>query len=119
MFSFGFQIEAVILLLAGLILLAFQPPYRASNREIKRIETTQASPFNAHVSECLSGLTTLRAFNMGPWSIDMQQKLLNKSTVPALIMKFLNLWITSRIEVSKTCYSLCESYMLCPFLCAH
>ena len=46
----------------GALYFHFQAFFRASYREIKRLDATTASPVYAHFSETLAGLSTIRAF---------------------------------------------------------
>ena len=53
----------VFLIPIGLVYRSLMNYYRATNRDIKRLESVSRSPLYAHFSESLAGLTTIRGYS--------------------------------------------------------
>ncbi|KAJ3195835.1 hypothetical protein HK101_010929 [Irineochytrium annulatum] len=73
--------------------------YRATVRELKRLESTERSPLYAHISETLDGIPTITAYGVEPQFIEKANKLLDKSNKPAFLRFNADVWITLRMEV--------------------
>jgi ABC-type multidrug transport system fused ATPase/permease subunit len=54
--------------------------FRASSREIRRLDSTTRSPIYAHFGECLAGLATIRAFGDAPRFVAHNASMLERNT---------------------------------------
>ncbi|KAJ3192160.1 hypothetical protein HDU67_005619, partial [Dinochytrium kinnereticum] len=72
--------------------------YRCSTREIKRITAIVKSPLNAHISECLGGVASLRAFQAEGRMSQTLRELLDRSNGPALAQNTIRIWLNIRIQ---------------------
>ncbi|KAJ3406891.1 hypothetical protein HDV05_005697 [Chytridiales sp. JEL 0842] len=73
--------------------------YRAASRELKRINSIERSPLNAHISESLGGLATLRAFKAEKRVVQQLRGYLDRSNVPVFASMSIRLWLTIRISI--------------------
>lgn len=73
--------------------------YRASGREIKRLESIARSPQFALLDEVLAGLTTVRAFQGVPRSQAENIKLSDAYTVAFFKINSLNRWLGVRLDL--------------------
>ncbi|KAJ3117853.1 hypothetical protein HDU96_005230 [Phlyctochytrium bullatum] len=73
--------------------------YRAASRELKRITSIERSPLNAHISESLGGLATLRAYKAEKRVIAQLRHYLDRSNVPLFASMSIRLWLTIRISL--------------------
>ncbi|KAJ3103960.1 Multidrug resistance-associated protein 1 [Phlyctochytrium planicorne] len=76
----------------------FLKMYRCSMREIKRIVSTERSPLNAHISECLGGVVSLRAFEAEERMILLQRTFLDRSNGPTFAQFSVRIWLDLRIQ---------------------
>ncbi|KAI8817409.1 P-loop containing nucleoside triphosphate hydrolase protein [Fimicolochytrium jonesii] len=76
--------------------------YRASFRELKRLDSVLRSPLYSHISETLTGLTTIRAYHAEGKFIDRQRVLMDKSTAPFYLKLTSAIWISLRLELSTS-----------------
>ncbi len=76
--------------------------YQRSNRELKRHESTFKSPLYAHISETLSGISTIKAYNVTDAFVKKKQRLINESNCPTFLKESVNVWINLRMEVLST-----------------
>jgi ABC-type multidrug transport system fused ATPase/permease subunit len=76
--------------------------YQRSSRELKRLDSIQRSPLYAHVSESLSGLSTIRAFKAEGSFVDRQRILMDVSNTPAYLKLSAVIWVNIRIELFAT-----------------
>ncbi|KAJ1549801.1 hypothetical protein HK405_002254, partial [Cladochytrium tenue] len=90
--------------------------YRSAIRELKRLRSIHMSPLSAHISESLSGLTTLRAFKAERRCIQVQRRLIDEANVPAFIQENAGIWLGFRIGLfaSLIVVSLCVIGILSP-----
>ncbi|KAI9344793.1 P-loop containing nucleoside triphosphate hydrolase protein, partial [Zopfochytrium polystomum] len=73
--------------------------YRASIRELKRLRSVHMSPLSAHISESLSGLTTLRGFKAEGRCVKVQRRLIDEANIPAFIQENAAIWLGFRIGI--------------------
>lgn len=98
-------VQAIILpfTLIGSIPIGFcysivQSFYRNSSRELKRLDATSKSPIYAHISETLSGLTTIRAYG-GEQRFQQQcQKRIDSNNQAVYIANMINRWLGLRLD---------------------
>ncbi|KAI8915218.1 P-loop containing nucleoside triphosphate hydrolase protein [Powellomyces hirtus] len=106
------QIVGAIVLLAIVspyMLIAFVPVvtlyfyvlqyYRATFRELKRLDSVLRSPLYAQVSESLTGISTIRAYKAEDRFIQRQRALIDVSNSPYYLMFSATVWIGIRIEL--------------------
>ncbi|KAJ3017159.1 UNVERIFIED_CONTAM: hypothetical protein HDU68_011823 [Siphonaria sp. JEL0065] len=73
--------------------------YRATSRELKRIESISRSPLYAHISECMSGLSTIRAYNDQSRCITKIHKLMDANASPLYLLMVGTRWIQLRLDL--------------------
>lgn len=78
---------------------AYQRFYGKSCRELQRLDNVSKSPVYAHFTQTLSGLVTIRAFNMVKQSEELQAQKLNENTKAFLLLNLINRWLGVRLEV--------------------
>ncbi|KAJ3108605.1 hypothetical protein HDU96_007467 [Phlyctochytrium bullatum] len=88
--------------LLGVLSVMMLKLYRSSVREIKRIVANEKSPLNAHISECLGGLTSLRAFEVEHDMSTELGRLLDRSNGPVFAQLTVTIWLNIRIEFFST-----------------
>ncbi|KAJ3219439.1 Multidrug resistance-associated protein 1 [Dinochytrium kinnereticum] len=72
--------------------------YRATVRELKRLDSNERSPLYAHISETLSGVSSVRAFMVEDKFIAKQRRLLDFSNSPSYLYSCTSIWVSLRIE---------------------
>ncbi|KAJ3291731.1 hypothetical protein HDU79_002076 [Rhizoclosmatium sp. JEL0117] len=72
--------------------------YRAASREIKRIESVSRSPLYAHISECMSGLSTIRAYSDEARFIQKTHALVDANSSPMYLLFTGQRWIQFRLD---------------------
>ncbi|KAI8830678.1 P-loop containing nucleoside triphosphate hydrolase protein [Chytridium lagenaria] len=72
--------------------------YRCSTREIKRIAAIEKSPLNAHISECLDGVASLRAFKAEQRMSSTLHSLLDRSNGPNMAQLTIRIWLNIRVQ---------------------
>ncbi|KAI8612944.1 P-loop containing nucleoside triphosphate hydrolase protein [Chytriomyces sp. MP71] len=88
---------AVLVPLMGLYV-TIQIIYRRSSRELKRIESLSRSPLYAHISECLAGLATIRAYADQDRFIGKMHALVDANSSPMVLLFTGQRWIGTRLE---------------------
>ncbi|KAJ3210100.1 Multidrug resistance-associated protein 1 [Dinochytrium kinnereticum] len=91
-----------VLILFGLLLVVFSfflQLYRSSSRELKRLTAVEKSPLNAHISECLSGIASLRAFKAEDRMIGDLLMYLDRSNKPLYAGMSVRVWLSIRIQL--------------------
>ncbi|KAI8820425.1 P-loop containing nucleoside triphosphate hydrolase protein [Fimicolochytrium jonesii] len=73
--------------------------YRASFRELKRLDSVIRSPLYAQLSETLTGIPTIRAYKAESRFVDRQRRLLDASNSPYYLMYTASVWIGIRLEI--------------------
>ncbi|KAI9352529.1 P-loop containing nucleoside triphosphate hydrolase protein [Zopfochytrium polystomum] len=91
-------ILALVVPLGGIyyVLMLF---YRSSKRELKRLDSIQRSPLNAHISETLAGIPSVRAYKAETHFIERQRLLTDLSNAPNYLYNCTAIWISLRIEI--------------------
>ncbi|KAI9348568.1 P-loop containing nucleoside triphosphate hydrolase protein [Obelidium mucronatum] len=92
----GVFIAALIPMIA--IYVGIQIIYRATSRELKRIESISRSPLYAHISECMSGLSTIRAYNDESRFIHKTHVLVDANSSPMYMLFTGQRWIQFRLD---------------------
>ncbi|XP_048451624.1 ATP-binding cassette sub-family C member 8-like [Rhincodon typus] len=90
--------------------------FRASSRELQRLDSITKSPVFAHFSETLGGLTTIRAYRHED---NFFQQILNKidyNTIAYLYLNTVNRWLGIRLDFIGT--SIVFASALCSLLTA-
>ncbi|KAI8825367.1 P-loop containing nucleoside triphosphate hydrolase protein [Chytriomyces cf. hyalinus JEL632] len=90
----------MVIVIAAIIpvYLYFLKLYRASMRELKRIESIARSPLYAQIGETFAGLSTIRAFGVADAFILSQEKLQDTANRPTYILSCLDVWVALRAE---------------------
>jgi ATP-binding cassette, subfamily C (CFTR/MRP), member 1 len=98
-------VQAIILpfTLIGSIPIGFcyaivQSFYRNSSRELKRLDATSKSPIYAHISETLSGLTTIRAYGSETRFQVTCEKRIDTNNQAVFIANMINRWLGLRLD---------------------
>jgi ATP-binding cassette, subfamily C (CFTR/MRP), member 10 len=73
--------------------------YRASSRELKRLESVSRSPLFAHFAETLDGAATIRAFGAREAFMYTSVDLLDHMQRVSLISNAASQWLTLRLQV--------------------
>ncbi|KAI8585502.1 P-loop containing nucleoside triphosphate hydrolase protein [Geranomyces variabilis] len=73
--------------------------YRATIRELKRIESTQRTPLYSFISENLGGIATIRAYGRRMDFVRKGLRLLDDSNTPSYLRFCADIWVTLRIEL--------------------
>ncbi|KAJ3003550.1 hypothetical protein HKX48_001706 [Thoreauomyces humboldtii] len=76
--------------------------YRASFRELKRMNSTLRSPLSSHITETLTGVPSIRAFAAEARFLSRQRTLMDASTVPLYLQLSAGIWISLRLELSTS-----------------
>lgn len=72
--------------------------YRATNRDIKRLESVSRSPLYAHFSESLAGLTTIRGYNEGDQFAQQNQEYVERYVQASTYQAASRWWLGMRID---------------------
>ncbi|KAJ3093620.1 hypothetical protein HDU97_009349, partial [Phlyctochytrium planicorne] len=87
----------IVLALVGLGQLYFNRMFRGAARDLKRITAVERSPIAAYMSECLNGVTTLRAFQAERKTMALLLNLNNRAIVARYVNFGLNHWLMVRV----------------------
>ncbi|KAI9315441.1 P-loop containing nucleoside triphosphate hydrolase protein [Zopfochytrium polystomum] len=85
--------------------------YRASKRELKRLDATQRSPLYAHISETLAGLASIRAFKAENRFVARQRLLTDLFNSPRYLYLCSPIWVSIRIELLASLLTLTISLL--------
>jgi len=98
---------------ACLIYVAIGYLYLASTREIKRSESTSRSPIISLCTECLGGVTSIRAYgDIGRYTQQMFQ-LIDAYNRPFFMLWMCNRWLSCRIDTAAALFTfLVVMYMI-------
>ncbi|KAJ3194117.1 hypothetical protein HK101_003453 [Irineochytrium annulatum] len=88
----------IMLLPAGYCYYMAQAYYRATSRELKRLDNTTRSPLFAHFASGLSGLATIRAYNVTKRFADQNLRLLNWNNRAYFPLIMTQRWLGLRLE---------------------
>ncbi|KAI8891598.1 P-loop containing nucleoside triphosphate hydrolase protein, partial [Globomyces pollinis-pini] len=89
---------AVLALIYSYVFLYF----KASNVELKRLQSIQKSPLDAHINETLSGLASVRAFKQQYQFVQTQRKLMDEYLVSVYMYFSLGVWFSFRMKILST-----------------
>ncbi|ORY40142.1 P-loop containing nucleoside triphosphate hydrolase protein [Rhizoclosmatium globosum] len=91
----------VIPICAGLVvaIYLFFRFFRSSYRELRRLSSIMASPLTAHMSETMTGISTIIAYNAESAFVEKQLKTLDQANLSFLLFNHTMLWITLRLNV--------------------
>ncbi|KAI9348567.1 P-loop containing nucleoside triphosphate hydrolase protein [Obelidium mucronatum] len=103
----GVFVAALIPMVA--LYVGIQIVYRATSRELKRIESISRSPLYAHISECMSGLSTIRAYNDEARFIQKTHLLTDANMSPMYLLFTGQRWIQFRLECIGHVLVLCAA----------
>ncbi|KAJ3359464.1 hypothetical protein HDU91_004919, partial [Kappamyces sp. JEL0680] len=83
--------------------------YQRTNIELKRFESLHRSPLYAHISETMSGISTIKAFKSEREFVDKQRVLMDLSNSPTFLKQSGTTWIALRYS----CLSASLTLMMC------
>lgn len=89
-----------------------QQYYRASSRELKRLDSISKSPIFAHFSETLSGLSSIRAYDAGDRFVSMNEDKLDHNQRAYFAMVSANRWLNIRLEAVSTAIVFLAAFMV-------
>ncbi|KAI9202166.1 P-loop containing nucleoside triphosphate hydrolase protein [Polychytrium aggregatum] len=96
-------IELVILSVAVYYIFKF---YRASVRQLKRLDSNMRSPLYAFISESFSGVSVIRAFHAQETFIERQHRLIDDSNAPFYLNQLCAIWLRVWIASSMSLITL-------------
>ncbi|KAJ3163564.1 ATP-binding cassette sub- C member 8 [Geranomyces michiganensis] len=73
--------------------------YRATFRELKRLDSVLRSPLYAQISETLTGLSTIKAYGAESHFVKRQRALSDVSSAPYYLMYTSTVWIGIRLQL--------------------
>ncbi|KAI8912518.1 P-loop containing nucleoside triphosphate hydrolase protein [Gorgonomyces haynaldii] len=76
-----------------------QGHYRKTSRELKRLDSTSRSPLFAQIGETLSGLTTIRSYQVEPSFVKKNTYLINNNQQPYFLLMSAAQWLSIRLEM--------------------
>jgi ATP-binding cassette, subfamily C (CFTR/MRP), member 1 len=75
-----------------------QSYYRATSRELKRIESITRSPLYAHIGETMDGIATIRAYHEQGRFISTNETMLDETNSPSFLLISAARWMSLRLE---------------------
>jgi ATP-binding cassette subfamily C (CFTR/MRP) protein 1 len=72
--------------------------YRATSRELKRIDSITRSPLFAHFNETLNGLATIRAYGVQKRFTSENERFMDTTNQPYYLSTIIQRWIGVRLE---------------------
>lgn len=97
----------IILVPIALLYYRIQLYYRKSNTEIRRLESISRSPVFTEISQSLSGITSIRAFESTRMFVERLNAKMNKYSSIYFVKQKLSSWISMRIEFLGALISFC------------
>ncbi|KNE72909.1 hypothetical protein AMAG_17147 [Allomyces macrogynus ATCC 38327] len=94
---------AIALVVLLVLYMLVQRYYRATTRELKRLDALTRSPLYAHLGECLDGLTTIRAYAAQPRFMDHNAQLMDRNNRPYFHTITAARWLGVRLELMAAC----------------
>jgi len=85
--------------------------YRATAREIKRLESISRSPVFAHFGETLSGISTIRAFHAEDRFLLRNRKRLDNNNRAYYMTIMLPRWLAIRLETISALLAFCAAML--------
>lgn len=104
-FTFGTMIiflnwwMSFVVVVLGLIYWYIQKYYRASCREVKRLDSLARSPISSHLNETLSGVVTIRAYKRQQSFLKRLYIMLDSQNRVILVQMALQRWLAIRLEL--------------------
>ncbi|KXS10818.1 hypothetical protein M427DRAFT_61533 [Gonapodya prolifera JEL478] len=83
--------------------------YRSTSRELKRLDSILRSPFYAHFSETLAGLSTIRAFQAQERFRLENETRLNSANRSTWLLAVVQRWIAVRLDVISATLVFCAT----------
>lgn len=96
---FSVPLVLVVIIPVGYVYWKLQAAYRASAREVKRLDSIKRSPRFAHFKETLGGLPVIRAYKKEGWFREQFFHFLEQSQTASLNNFLLNRWFSFRIPL--------------------
>jgi ATP-binding cassette subfamily C (CFTR/MRP) protein 1 len=81
--------------------------YRATSRELKRIDAITRSPLYAHFNETLTGLATIRAYREQERFIKENEHLMDLTNRPYYLSFVIQRWLGVRLEAITNILTFC------------
>ncbi|KAJ3360663.1 hypothetical protein GGF31_002781, partial [Allomyces arbusculus] len=94
---------AIALVVLLVLYMLVQQYYRASTRELKRLDALTRSPLYAHLSESLDGLSTIRAYAAQPRFLNQNAQLMDRNNRPYFHTITAARWLSVRLELMAAC----------------
>ncbi|KAJ3058346.1 hypothetical protein HK102_010552 [Quaeritorhiza haematococci] len=88
--------------LLGIIYYTLFRYYQSSYRELKRLSSILKSPHLSHVSESLTGIPTITAYNTTPSFISAQQTKLDQRNVFTVLLGTTRVWLQLRLQLMSS-----------------
>ncbi|KAG0351394.1 hypothetical protein BGZ54_003269 [Gamsiella multidivaricata] len=85
--------------------------YRASSRELKRLDSILRSSLYAHFSETLSGLATIRAYRVQDRFMENNEYFIDMENRPYFMSYSIQRWLGVRLETIANTLVLCTSLL--------
>lgn len=91
-----------------------QQYYRRSTRELQRLDSVTKSPIFAHIGQTLSGLATVRAYDVEWKFIDENERRIDANTRAFLLLNLVNRWLGVRLEFLGTIVTVAVAILVIP-----
>lgn len=91
-----------------------QQYYRRSTRELQRLDSVTKSPIFAHIGQTLSGLATVRAYEVEWKFIDENERRIDVNTRAFLLLNLVNRWLGVRLEFLGTIVTVAVAILVIP-----
>jgi ABC-type multidrug transport system fused ATPase/permease subunit len=88
----------IFLVPIGFVYRSLMNYYRATNRDIKRLESVSRSPLYAHFSESLAGLSTIRGYAKGEQFVQQNQEFVERYVQASTYQAASRWWLGMRID---------------------
>ncbi|KAJ3119275.1 Multidrug resistance-associated protein 1 [Physocladia obscura] len=92
--SLSFAISLLLVSIAASIFVF----YRKSYRELKRLNATMQSPLSAHISETLSGLSTILAYSAETIFVEKQLVKMDQANLGTMLFSHAQYWFVLRLD---------------------
>ncbi|KAJ3253157.1 Multidrug resistance-associated protein 1, partial [Boothiomyces macroporosus] len=98
----------ISILIVGLVVMFYVifSYFQASNLELKRLNSIKKSPLVSHISETLSGISTIKALGAESYFVDKEQTLLDQSQAALYIYTCLAYWLNFRASILSSMVTL-------------
>ncbi|KAI8914227.1 P-loop containing nucleoside triphosphate hydrolase protein [Gorgonomyces haynaldii] len=80
--------------------------YQPSNRELTRLNSIKKSPYVAHISESLTGMSTLIAFGLQEESTKRFRDLIDEAIIPEFLKVSISIWLNLRLGLVSSLVTL-------------